>query len=261
MDISGVNCYKYYMKVSAQKPLLSYLNEFKVILDKYTPSNECQELFSSVPMVLLVGPTAAGRNTLINLLVKSGRYHMIVSDSTRAPRVVNGKKEQNGKVYWFKSEKEVLEGLRRGEYIEAALIHNQQVSGANIAEIQKAHKEGKIALKEIEVNGAATYRTYKPDVLCIFLLPPSFEVWMKRIKARGGIDDADLHRRIVSAVNEITLALSVDYYQFVVNYEIHEATAAVDEIANGRAIDKAKQQIGRDHAEQLIIDVQLYLNS
>ncbi len=247
------------MEDKKQTRPLHYLEEFHDVLKDYRPSAHTIELLQQMPLVLLVGPTAAGRNTLINLLVETDRYHFVVSDTTRKPRSNNGILEKSGREYWFKSEEEVLEGLKQGEYLEAAIIHQQQVSGINVTEIERAAKADKIAINEVEVAGASAISSYKPDTLCIFLLPPAFDVWMKRIRGRGDIDDAELWRRLESAQKEISLALEEDYYQFVVNYEIHEAAVAVDELANGRAADPEKQQTGRDHAEQLLIDVQLFL--
>lgn len=82
---------------------------------------------------------------------------------------------------------------------------------------------------------------------------------MQRIRGRGDVDEAELRRRLMSAQDEIMDSLEKSYYQFVVNYEIHEAAQAVDEIANGRQLDPEKQRIGRNHAEQLLVDVQLFL--
>jgi guanylate kinase len=242
-----------------QKPLLRHLDEFENILEHYAPSSHSLNTLNSLPLVLLAGPTAAGRNTLIKLLVATGRYHYIVSDTTRPKRSNNGVMEQDGVEYWFKTEEEVLEGLKNGDYIEAAIIHQQQISGQNISQLETAQKADKIAINEIQNDGVANIHSFKPDTLIIFLLPPSFEVWMKRIRRRGDTTDAELRRRFESARDEISDALAKNYYQFVVNHEIHEAAQAVDEIANGRALDPEKQQLGRDHAEQLLIDVQLFL--
>lgn len=247
------------MEKTKQKPLLKHLDEFLLVLENYAPSKQSQETLGLIPLVLLVGPTAAGRNTLINLLAQTGRYHSIVSDTTRAKRSNNGIMEHEGVEYWFKSEAEVLEGLRNGAYIEAAIIHQQQVSGQNISRIEAAKQADKIAINEVQIDGAANIYRFKPDTLCIFLLPPSFDTWMQRIRGRGDVDDAELRRRLISAQDEIKESLEKSYYQFVVNYEIHEAAQAVDEIANGRKLDAEKQQNGRNHAEQLLIDVQLFL--
>lgn len=247
------------MDTTIQKPLLKYLEDFESVLKYYNPSQETLEDLRSMPLVLLVGPTAAGRNTLIDLLVESGEYHQIVSDTTRKPRVNNGILEQNGVEYWFKTEDVMLEGLRGGEYLEAAIIHKQQVSGINISQLREAAKAQKIAVNEVEIDGAAHIHQFKPETLIIFLLPPTFDVWMERIRNRGDVDDDELLRRLVSATSEVSTALKENYYQFVINHEIHEAAKAVNELAHGRIIDEYKQRLGRDHAEQLLIDVQLFL--
>jgi guanylate kinase len=239
---------------------LQHLDEFEELLKNYSPSAENIAILKALPLVLLVGPTAAGRNTLINLLVKTGRYHGIVSDTTRPKRVNNGIIEKNGVEYWFKTEEEVLDGIKNGEYIEAAVIHEQQVSGQNILQLEAAHKEGKIAINEVEIDGAANIQDYKPDTLFIFLLPPTLNIWMQRIRDRGDFSDIELKRRLKSAQVEIKTGLNCDFYQFVINHEIHEAAQAVDELANGRDIDAIKQQLGREHAEQLLIDIKQFLD-
>ncbi|MDQ3123916.1 MAG: hypothetical protein M3Q14_04520 [bacterium] len=242
------------------KNKLHHIEEFRKVLKGYRPSDESLQILHETPIVLLVGPTAAGRNKLINLLVATHRYHYIVSHTTRLPRKNDGVMEEDGVEYWFKSEEYFLDGLRAGAYLEAAIIHDQQVSGISLDELTKARLEDKIAVDEIEVNGAEHIQRYKNDALFIFLLPPTFEIWMERLGGRGQMDEAEVRRRLESAVEEITTALGTDFYHFVINNEIHEAATAVDELAKGREPDAQKQQLGRDHAEQLIINTELYLN-
>lgn len=240
---------------------LVHIAEFQKILNGYAPSASSIDILHDTHFVLLVGPTAAGRNTLINILAETGRYHFVVSNTTRLPRVNNGVPEQNGVEYWFTKEEEFLDRLEKGEFLEAAIIHGQQVSGISIAELDTARKSGLIAIDEIEVEGAENIYKQKPEALFIFLLPPSFDVWMQRLRGRGEMPEEEVRRRLQSAREEIAVALAADYYHFVINSEIHEAATAVDELANGRIPDSAKQQAGRDHAEQLSIDIRLYLES
>lgn len=240
---------------------LEKLETFQELLEDYKPSLESIELLKACRPVLLVGPTAAGRNSLINLLVDTGRYRFVVSDTTRKPRTNNGIIEQDGREYWFKSEDEFIRGLREGKYLEASIIHEQQVSGMSLRELQIAKQEDKTPINEIEPVGAKNIATYSSNVLFVFLLPPSFDVWMQRLRGRGDIDEDEVIRRLRSAIKEIDNSLNEEYYQFVINNEIHDAAQAVDELANGREPDEEKQQKGRNHAEQLAVEVQLYLDS
>lgn len=239
---------------------LVHLAAFQTVLASYYPSESSIATFRSIPLVILVGPTASGRNTLIGILVATARYKMIVSDTTRQPRINNGIPEQNGREYWFKTEEAVLRSAEAGEYIEAAVIHSQQVSGAHINEFERIKNSGLIALKEIEPHGAELYHRLHPELLAIFLLPPNFPVWMERLKGRGDMSDEELVRRMQSALEEIDTALTTDFYQFVINNEIHEAAHAVDELASGREPNADKQARGREHAETLKIHITEYLN-
>src|SRR5664279_1435267 len=107
---------------------LKRIDEFRTILDGYQLSPTAAQTLAQTKLVLLVAPTASGRNTIIHELLKTDQYHFVVSDTTRQPRINNGELEQNGREYWFRSEEEVLDELKRGEFLEAAIIHNQQVS-------------------------------------------------------------------------------------------------------------------------------------
>src|SRR5699024_8737685 len=134
-------------------------------------SDEAKALLARTRLVLLVGPSSSGRNTVINELLKTGKYHAIVSDTTRLPRVNNGIPEENGREYWFRAEADVLHDLQNGSFLEAAIIHKQQVSGISMRELAAAADEGKVAINEIEVVGADNIHAAKPDALFVFMLP------------------------------------------------------------------------------------------
>ena len=113
---------------------LKHSHEFEAILKDYSLPKPVLSLLKGMKLVLLVGPSAAGRNTIIDRLVENGGFIQIVSDTTRAPRFNNGIKEENGVVYWFRKEDEFLSGLKDHEFLEAEIIHGQQVSGISILE-------------------------------------------------------------------------------------------------------------------------------
>lgn len=237
---------------------LKHKADFEAVLAGYEPSAAARDTLQHTRLVLLVGTSSSGRNTIINELLKSGAYHYIVSDTTRQPRTNDGVLEQNGREYWFRTEDEMLAELKRGEFLEAAIIHDQQVSGISIRELKVAADEDKTAINEIEVVGADNIYAAKPDTLFFFVLPPSFDEWMARMSARGALPEDEIRRRLESAVKELTTALARPYYRFVVNDTFTHAAKRIDAIVNGAepANDQAQ---AKDIAGRILNDTKQYL--
>ena len=215
-------------------------------------SDDAKRLLTEHPIVILTAITAAGRNTIIRELVKTGRYRFVVSDTTRPPRENNGVMERDGVEYWFRTEEEVLADLRAGKFVEAAIIHAQQVSGISVRELEDAQNSGQIPINEIEVQGVENVlRTVPGSLIPIFVLPPSYEEWMRRWTARGQISDQEKLRRMESARKELQAALDKTYYHFLVNDDLEKAIKGVDKIAHGE-IDPRHESAGRLKAQEIL---------
>lgn len=238
---------------------LVHIDEFEEALTDYHLSKAALQTLSQTELVLLVAPTSSGRNTIIRELLQTGDYHYIVSDTTRKPRVNDGVMEQNGVEYWFRNEEEVLQDIKDGKYLEAAIIHKQQVSGISVRELQKAQSEEKIAITDAEIAGAENAHKYKADTVAIFVLPPSFNEWQRRLKHRGAMEPDEYRRRMESACKEFETALEHDYYHFVINDSVDQAVQAINEIAKLDTVNPELQQRGRDLAEQLLLETQALL--
>lgn len=237
---------------------LKFLDEFRSILKSYELSDQAKELLKSVKLVLLASPTAVGRNTIINELIKSGEYHNIISDTTRHPRVNDGVMEQDGVTYWFKSEEEFLNGLRNGEYLEAGVIHSQQVSGISLRELKIARDEHKNAITDVEVQGVRAILNAKPDTIAIFLLPPSFEEWMRRLNNRGQMSNIEKKRRLESAVDEFEFALKSNYLKFMISDTIEQSIEHIRRIVDNPT-DQDDQSEDRKLTEQLLEQAKMAL--
>ncbi len=239
---------------------LKYLAEFRQTLADYQMSDKSKSILGNTHLALMVAPTSVGRNTIIEELMKTGEYHFIVSDTTRKPRINDGVPEQNGVNYWFRSEEEVLEDLKTGKFLEAAIIHNQQVSGISIRELQKARNDRKIATTDIEVVGVRNIIQAKPDALAFFVLPPSFKEWMRRIEGRGRMTSTEKHRRLESAVEEFEAALKYDYYSFIINDTVEHAVQQIQVVIHDK-VDPKNQDDYRQLAEELLKATREYLKS
>jgi guanylate kinase len=240
---------------------LEHLADFQKILAEYRVSPASKRILKLTPIALLVAPTSTGRNTIIRELVKTGEYHFIISDTTRQPREQDGVPERSGVDYWFRSEKEMLADLRNGKFLEAAVIHNQQVSGISIREMAAARDEGKIAITDIEIVGVHNILQVKSDAVAIFVLPPSFNEWQKRIKKRGKMHGDEFRRRLESAAWEYAAALEHEYYHFVVNDTVASAAEQIHERVKLGLVDKIAQTHARDLAERLYLETQAFLKA
>lgn len=224
-------------------------------LANYTVPPAAADLIRSANIVFLVGVTGAGKDTIIGELLKSGDYHCIVSHTTRKPRYNHGILESNGLDYHFIDLAEAERMIDNNEFIEAKLVHGN-VYGTSVAEIQTAKDKSEIAINEIEVQGIAEYRAVSDTVLPIFLLPPDFDTWQQRLIKRYGdaADPEDLRKRLQTAQTELQEALDKDYYEFVVNHDLHTAIAVVHEIAHGNLSTEKNDQaktVAREILERL----------
>ena len=231
---------------------LAHLKDFQKALKNYVPNIDVIDLLNQVQVVFLVAPAASGRNTIIRNMIMTGKYYYLISDTTRRPRINNGVPERHGEEYWFKSELEFLDGLKRGEYIEAAIIHEQQVSGTSIAELRTALEKNLIAMTDMDIQGCDFLQDFARDAHNIFVLPPDFDEWMRRMDGRGVMDPGEKKRRLQSAVSEISSALKRPYFKFLVNWDLRSTSEQLhEEILNG-AFDQDRQAEARHHAIELL---------
>lgn len=239
---------------------LAHKTQFEELLLNYQPSPEVSYILNKLSIVILTAPTASGRNTIINALIDTGGYQPLVSDTTREPRVNDGVLEKSGREYWFRSEEEFLTGLKNNEFLEAAIIHDQQVSGISLRELKKLSTSDKIAINEIEVVGADHLHALNPNTKFIFVLPPDFMIWMERLEKRGKMTTEELHRRLKSAELELQIALTRDYFSLVVNNNLIQAVHDVDLLARGKKQSDSQKANARIVASELLESVTKYLN-
>lgn len=229
-------------------------DQFIDVLNDYRPSEETIATLADMPLVILLGISGSGRNTIIDKLVATGRYHFIVSDTTRPPKVRNGVLEQDGVIYNFRTEEEVLDDLRHGRFLEAELIHNQQVSGNSVHEIVKARESGKVPINEVDLGGTAAIATAKPDTVFMFVVPPSYEEWTKRLSRREVMSEEELHNRVGTAVRILRTVLASDQFVFVVNDDLDQVVSTIDDYVEGERHDLHNEN-ARTVARRLLDDI------
>ena len=229
-------------------------------LSTYRPTTATVELIKKTPILLLVGPTGAGKDSLKEHLLTTGGYHHIVSHTTRPPRINQGVPERDGREYHFIDDATAKKMLDEQAFIEAK-IYSGNLYGTSVAEIQSAHDEDKIAMTDIEVQGVAEYKTLDPGVIAIFLLPPNYDTWQTRLRRRYGdvVDAVDTRRRMQTAQEEIEQLLNTDYYVALINDDLDATFKQVQSIAKTKPRPTIDDSAAREVAKRLARDIQNHL--
>ncbi len=242
-------------------PALEHLEEFQNTIANYKLSGHAKNVLSQSKLVVMLGVTGGGRNTLINYLTTTGPYYFIVSDTTRPPKVRDGKLEAHGTHYFFRTETDFLKDLRSGEFIEAEVIHSQQVSGTSIRELQKANEQGLIGIHDFDIGGAANIYRLKPDAYIVSLLPPNFLEWQRRLSGREHMHGQEFKNRMQTAVRILQDMLDKPYFKFLVSDDVHNSSLALRQLVEEGHYTNEQHQKGLTIAKELLTSTKEMLAS
>jgi guanylate kinase len=169
-------------------------------------------------LVVLAGPTAVGKGTLSAYVRENfPDVWLSVSATTRKPRPG----EREGVHYHFVSEDEFVRMERDGELLESAVVHGLAHYGTPREPVERALAEGRMALLEIDLQGARQVRQNMPESLFVFLAPPSWDELVRRLVGRGTEDAAEREARLETARRE--LAAQQEFDVTIVNDDVRRA--------------------------------------
>ncbi|MCT2338891.1 guanylate kinase [Corynebacterium sp. p3-SID1056] len=177
-------------------------------------------------LVVLAGPSAVGKSTVVHRLVSDvPDLYFSVSMTTRAPRPG----EVDGEDYFFVSADDFQRRIDAGEMLEWADIHGGlQRSGTPAGPVQEALDAGRPVLVEVDLAGARNIKRLMPEASTVFLAPPSWEILVQRLSGRGTETEEVIQRRLLTAREELNAQHEFD--DVVVNDDVDNAVAAIASI-------------------------------
>ena len=177
-------------------------------------------------LIILSGPSGSGKDTVLNKLTENrDDIKISISMTTRQKR----NDEIDGLNYYFVSREYFEKKFADNNMLEYAEYANN-LYGTPKAPVDEMLRNGKAVILKIEVQGAEKIRKIYPEVISIFLMPPSVRVLEERLRGRNSEDEETLNHRLVIAREEIRRASEYDY--IVINDTVENAVAGIETIIN-----------------------------
>lgn len=184
--------------------------------------------------VILSAPSGAGKTTIAReLLARRADLGYSVSCTTRAPR----RGEVDGKDYSFVSRDEFLERRAHDEFAESAEVHGH-LYGTLRSEVERVLSSGRHVVMDIDVQGAMQFKSAFPGAVTVFVLPPSADVLLRRLRERRTENPEQLIARLRSAVEELR---AVEEYRYVIlNDDLERAVGRVNSIIEAEMVRRER---------------------
>lgn len=179
---------------------------------------------------VIAGPTNSGKTTVMGRLLAMPELDLayVVTTNSREPRP----DEADGRDYHFVSREKFEEMIAAGLFVEWAVVHNDY-KGVQKRSLDIDIPPGKRIILQLDIQGFHAFKRLLPEaeykIIGIFLVPPSMDELVRRMKLRGELSPEDTAKRMESAKKEMAGRASFDYVIMNDNLEkcIAEVAAAV----------------------------------
>jgi guanylate kinase len=189
-------------------------------------------------LFVLSSPSGAGKTTISRMMLDADSdIALSISATTRPPRPG----EVDGVHYHFVDTERFKKMAADGEFLEWAHVFGHRY-GTPRAPVEELLAAGKDVLFDIDWQGAQQlYQEAGPDVVRVFVLPPTMEELERRLRSRGTDSDDVIAARMERAANEISHWDGYDYV--LINDDVDGCFDEVRAILRAERL-KRRRQIG-----------------
>jgi guanylate kinase len=170
---------------------------------------------TSATLYIISAASGTGKTTLVKALLASLNNIIVsISHTTRPPRPA----EIPDQDYHFVSKEKFNDMINHNEFIEYATIYGE-LYGTSKVETQKLLDTNQDVLLEIDWQGARNIRQIMPNVISIFILPPSKAELRQRIFKRKQDATPIIEKRLEKASSEMDHYAEYDFLIINDNFE------------------------------------------
>jgi guanylate kinase len=158
-------------------------------------------------LFVLSSPSGAGKSTIARMILEADDgIGLSVSATTRPIRAG----EDDGEDYHFVSNDEFDQLIANGAFLEWAHVFGHRY-GTLKSEVMKQIESGRDVLLDIDWQGTQQLKQVDPDIVRVFILPPSMEELERRLRTRATDSDQVIASRMARAAAEISHWAEYDY--------------------------------------------------
>jgi len=180
-------------------------------------------------LIVISAPSGTGKTTVVKkLLQQSTNLEASVSFTTRKMR----ENEKEGLDYFFVSEKTFANMIQNNDFLEHATVFGN-FYGTEKKSVSENLNEGVNVILEIDWQGALQIKSSMPSCVMIFLIPPSKEVLLARLKNRGTDSDQEIAYRFNQAVLDLEQSDKFDHV--LVNDQLEKVVTEIALCIEGKA--------------------------
>lgn len=180
-------------------------------------------------LIVISAPSGTGKTTVVKkLLQQSTNLEASVSFTTRKMR----ENEKEGLDYFFVREKTFTNMIQNDDFLEHATVFGN-FYGTEKKSVSENLKKGVNVILEIDWQGALQIKSSMPSCVMIFLIPPSKEVLLARLKNRGTDSDQEIAYRFNQAVLDLEQSKKFDHV--LVNDQLDKVVTDIALCIEGKA--------------------------
>jgi guanylate kinase len=178
-------------------------------------------------LIIITAPSGAGKTSITKhlLTVMPGQLAFSISAATRQAR----SHEKNNIDYYFISEVDFKNKIKRQEFIEWEMVYTGKYYGTLKSELQRIWQLHKAPLLDVDVKGGINIqKQFSTTSLSLFIEPPSIEELERRLKARGTETAETLKARISKA--SLELSFKQHFNHIILNDKLERACKEAEDI-------------------------------
>ena len=185
--------------------------------------------FMKGKLIIIVGPSGSGKSSVMHGLMEAHpEYTYPLSATTRPMR----EGEKDGDIYHFYTKEQFEEGIKNGDFLEYAIVHQDNYYGLLKAPVMESLEKGETIVREVDIQGFDSIKEVVPkeNLVTIFITVPNKNELIERIVNRAKISKDELEKRKESMYKEFNRARDCDYMVENVHGELEKTIKKVEDI-------------------------------